>query len=64
MTQHFRLHEPGALKFVCPCCQGFFPGKDMIRLHLAAAHRNNAEDLPNTFPHCFQHGLQNQVYVR
>ena len=39
MTQHLRLHDPGASPFVCPCCQGFFPGRATIRLHLAAAHK-------------------------
>ena len=59
MTQHLRLHEPGASPFVCPCCQGFFPGRDTIRLHLAAAHKISAEDLPITCPHCLQQGSQN-----
>ena len=59
MTQHLRLHDPGASPFVCPCCQGFFSGRATIRLHLAAEHKISATELPITCPHCLPHGLQN-----
>ena len=57
ITEHRRLHEPGATAYVCPDCKAFFPGPASARMHINASHSAFSETYPITCRYCEADGI-------
>ena len=62
LTRHTNFDHVLARPFVCPFCQGYWPGEPSLRLHIAADHRFEEKDFPAMCQLCINQGSQSQVF--
>ena len=54
LTRHTRHDHQLERPFICSFCSGYWPGRDSLRLHIAADHRYEEHDFPMECPLCIR----------